>query len=120
MDFTVPQTIIIDAALVFWIVGVLISGTAAAVWGGARVLSSMTAGFKNLNSKIETLQSEVDTMNLRNEKRDLKTEKLEQAHSDQERTIAVMANDTAHVREAVVRMESAVMELSRYLREDRK
>jgi hypothetical protein len=120
MDFSVPQTLIMDTQMIVAVIGFFIVSSAALAYGYARLIAMIKAGFTDSKSSVAALKEELDQMKVRNEKADEKTERLDAAQKAQETTIAVMARDTGHVREGMVRLEKAITDLGQYIMESHK
>jgi hypothetical protein len=117
MDLTAPQNFTATWEMIVAVIGFFVASSGYMVFAYAKLLRIMTARFDANDKHIAVLKVEITSMKLRNEKADAKTEALDQNQRTQENTIAVMANDTTHVREAMIRLEKSVADLGIYLRE---
>lgn len=115
MDFTEPQTVVMSTEMITGLVGFLVITSGSLVYAYAKLIRMMTTRFDRNDGHIAALQVEMTSMKQRNLKADEKTESLDQAQRTQENTIAVMANDTSHVRQSMIRMESSLDNLTRII-----
>lgn len=117
MDVLIPQTVMIDVKMVLWFIGFIIGSTAALVFGYAKLISMIREGFKQSAVEYQTLSGKVEAMELRNLNADKKTEQIDAAQKLQETRLAIMANDTSHTREAMIRLEKSVSDMALYMRD---
>ena len=119
MDFTTPNTIIMDSQMIAAAIGFFIFTTAGVVWGYSKLLSNINKRFDVSDGKWALLNEKFGSMEKRNEKADTKTEHLETIQKAQETTIAVMATNMGHLVEGMVRVEKSVGELASYIRNEK-